>query len=76
MYISSMNFWRDNGVEYTMKLGLYSKGVLNFKIVDDYDRSNKLDRWIKVLFQVTKSIDNYITLDCEDIIVPLGELDA
>ena len=35
-----------------------------------------MDRWIKVLFQVTKSIDNYYELECEDIIVPLGELDA
>ncbi len=48
----------------------------NFEIVDKYDRQNRLDRWIKVLFQVTKSIDNYYALECQDIIVPLGELDA
>jgi hypothetical protein len=49
MFISAMNFWRDNGDEYVEKLALFLK-TLNFKVVDKYDRCNKLDRWIKVLF--------------------------
>lgn len=74
MFISSMNFWRENGEEYVNKLALFAQ-IKNFKIVDKYDKTNRLDRWIKVLFQVTKSIDTYFELDCKDIIVPLGELD-
>ena len=49
MYISSMNFWRDNGEEYVKELRLFKK-IINFDRVDEYDISNSLDRWIKILF--------------------------
>ena len=68
LFISSLNFWKDNGKEQVKVIKLF-KTVVNFKTIKKFENKNKLDQWPKVLFKSQEAIDSYFEMDCKDLFV-------
>ena len=49
-FISSLNFWRENGREKVAAVGLFGE-IRGLEEVEAFDEENRLDKWIKIIFK-------------------------